>query len=446
MVPLSVSLSQAQFPGDLARARRLMLMCGFILIALGMAWCGMYAFYGKWAMTALTSEAVVLGACVLALIFAGRVRLSAITAGHALLVLLVLLCLFDNPIAGVPRSTHMYFLPVAAGAILVFRKEGWYLRFVLPSLLLLACAICGASKLNFAGRGVMPPAEVHGIAAWVNYLSALGVLAVVFFIMQTNFSARRAWETDLREAIVKGQFQLAYQPQVDRNGRPYGAEVLLRWDHRRYGNVSPEEFIPFAEKTGVIVPMGGWVLRQACAQLARWAANPATAALTLSVNVSTSQFLQRDFVKSVIEILESSGAPASRLKLELTESVFNCDLEGSVRKMNMLRERGVHWSLDDFGTGYSSLSVVRKLPVDELKIDRSFVREVAYNASDRAIIRTLVSLSRSLGLFLVAEGVSEERQFSVLRGAGCDAFQGYLFGKPVFIEEFEAIFLSETLL
>ncbi|WP_174800537.1 putative bifunctional diguanylate cyclase/phosphodiesterase [Martelella limonii] len=418
-----------------------MLFAGGILCVIGLAWGAIYVFYGKWLMVDLMALAIVLGVCLLVLTRRGLSYLAAIVGVHTLIPLIILMCLFDSPGLGVARSWHMYFIPVAAGAILVFRKSGCYLRFFLPGIALIACAFFAAGTFSFPMGDAASPAEIRSAAVWVNAFTALGALAVVLFLMQLDLSERRAWETDLRAALAKGRFYLAYQPQVGRDGKVYGAEALLRWRDPRRGQVPPGEFIPFAEETGLIGPIGEWVLREATGQIARWAENPATERLTLSVNVSTSQFHQPSFVTDVIEILKRSNAPASRLKLELTESVFNVDLDGTVRKMEELRDLGIRLSLDDFGTGYSSLSVVRKLPLDELKIDQSFVREVAENASDKAIVQTLVSLGRSLNLFLIAEGISEEEQFKILRQAGCNAFQGYFFGLPVRIEEFEALYI-----
>ena len=374
------------------RTKRLMLVGSVILIVLSMSWGAMYVSYGKWTMAGLMSYAVALGVSLLFLVMRDRPHRAAIVACHGLMLFFAVLCLFDNPVHGVPRTSHMYFLPIAAGAILIFRKDGWYLRYVLPAILLLACAVFADTSLSVPMSNAMPPPAIHRIAAWVNELSSLSILGVVLFLMQSDLSARRAWESALREAIAKGQFHLVYQPQVGRDGRIRGAEALLRWRRPGGGYVPTADFIPFAEETGLIVPIGAWVLKQACAQLALWAERPETAGLTLSVNVSLCQFHQPDFVQEVTTIVTRSQAPASRLKLEITESVFNSDLEGTIEKMNALRQLGLAWSLDDFGTGYSSLSVVGKLPLDELKIDQAFVFDVAHDASNKAIVHTLISL------------------------------------------------------
>jgi diguanylate cyclase (GGDEF)-like protein/PAS domain S-box-containing protein len=255
--------------------------------------------------------------------------------------------------------------------------------------------------------------------------------------MQAAVSARAAMEVDLRRALAQKQFVLYYQAQMDSLGRMTGAEVLLRWQHPDRGIVSPVEFVPLAEETGLILPLGQWVLEAACDQLAAWSAQPATRQLMLAVNVSARQFRQPDFVKQVLETLENAGANPHRLKLELTESLLVENVEDIIEKMTELKKCGVSFSLDDFGTGYSSLSYLKLLPLDQLKIDRSFVRDVLTDSNDAAIARTIVALGQSLGLAVIAEGVETEAQRNFLATNGCLSYQGYFFSRPVPLSEFE---------
>ncbi len=256
--------------------------------------------------------------------------------------------------------------------------------------------------------------------------------------MQSMVNAMAAMEADLRQALQHHQFVLYYQPQVDQDGRLTGAEALVRWRHPERGLVSPGEFMPLAEDTGLILPLGQWVLESACARLLDWAGRPETAHLTLAVNVSARQFRQPDFAPQVLAALDHAGADARRLKLELTESLLLHDFEDVIAKMTALKIRGVGFSLDDFGTGYSSLAYLKRLPLDEVKIDQSFVRDVLTDANDAAIARTIVALARTLGLSVIAEGVETEAQRDFLAREGCHAYQGYLFGKPVPVQTFEA--------
>ena len=255
--------------------------------------------------------------------------------------------------------------------------------------------------------------------------------------MQAAVKARAALELDLRLAIVEGQFVLYYQPQVDSSGGVIGAEALVRWQHPKYGLVSPAMFIPLAEETGLILPLGHWVLETACAQLAAWATKSSTASLTLAVNVSARQFSLPNLVEEVKALVDYTGAPPEKLKLELTESLLLENAEDIIAKMVALKTRGVSFSLDDFGTGYSSLSYLKRLPLDQLKIDQSFVRDILTDPNDAAIARTIVALGQSLGMAVIAEGVETEAQKDFLAASDCHAYQGYLFSRPLPLQEFE---------
>jgi len=260
--------------------------------------------------------------------------------------------------------------------------------------------------------------------------------------IQAVVHARAALELDMRAGLEQGQFELFYQAQMDR-GRITGCECLLRWRHPRDGFVSPAAFVPLAEETGLILPLGEWVLQAACRQLAAWARQPALAHLTLAVNVSPRQFHQAAFVSQVLAALAGSGADARHLKLELTEGLLLQDVEDTIAKMVQLKGYGVGFSLDDFGTGYSSLSYLKRLPLDQLKIDQGFVRDVLTDPNDATIARTIVALGTSLGLHVIAEGVETEAQREFLARSDCHAWQGYLLSRPVPVAEFEALVLRQ---
>ncbi|MDF1486318.1 EAL domain-containing protein [Ramlibacter sp. H39-3-26] len=253
--------------------------------------------------------------------------------------------------------------------------------------------------------------------------------------MQATVSARSALESDMRQGLQRSEFLLHYQPVVDVDARILGVEALVRWNHPMRGMVSPAQFIPLAEQSGLILQLGQQVLRAACAQVVAWSANPATAQLTMAVNVSAREFRHPDFVQNVLAAIESTGANPQRLKLEITESMLLTEVEDIIAKMNALRTRGIGFSLDDFGTGYSSLAYLKRLPLDQLKIDQSFVRDVLADPNDAVIARTIVALAHSLGLDVVAEGVETEGQRVFLVDNGCHRFQGYLFGRPVPVEQ-----------
>ncbi len=297
----------------------------------------------------------------------------------------------------------------------------------------------------FAGDGRVLADELLKQADLAMYQAkAAGRNSLRFFDprMQAVVSARAALLSDLREALPAGQLALHIQPQVDSAGRVQGAEALLRWTHPVRGAVSPAEFIPLAEESGLMHTLGQWVLQQACTLLVAWADQPALRQFSLAVNVNAQQFRHPDFVAYVLDTLARSGAQAGRLKLEITESLLMDDVEDVIAKMHTLRGLGVSFSLDDFGTGYSSLAYLKRLPLDQLKIDASFVRDLLSDVNDAAIVRTIIALAHSLGLQVVAEGVETEAQRQALAAAGCLAYQGYLFSRPVPPAAFAALATS----
>ena len=250
--------------------------------------------------------------------------------------------------------------------------------------------------------------------------------------MQAVVTARAALEEDFRSALLsQDEFLLHYQPQVNQAGQCVGVEALVRWAHPQRGLVSPAEFIPLAEETGLILALGRWVLHNACTLLASWQDVPQLSHLTMAVNVSSSQFRHASFVDDVARVLAITGAPSGKLKLELTESLLVEDMETTIATMTALGAHGVGFSLDDFGTGYSSLSYLKRMPLDQLKIDQSFVRDLLTDPNDAAIVDTIIALSRSLGLEVIAEGVETPEQRDLLARAGCHLYQGYLFSRPL---------------
>jgi len=254
--------------------------------------------------------------------------------------------------------------------------------------------------------------------------------------LQAAINARAALEGELRQAIESKQFVLFYQPQIDGSSL-IGAEALIRWNHPRRKLLPPGEFIPLAEESGLILPLGKWVLETACKQIVAWANHPQSARLSIAVNISARQFCQPEFVEQVLTLLDRTGANPRNLELELTESLLAENVDEIIHKMKELKSHGLRFSLDDFGTGYSSLTYLKKLPLNQLKIDRSFISDIESDESSAAIAQTVISLSRALGMPVIAEGVESVQQREFLTRLGCDRFQGYLFGRPLPLDEFE---------
>jgi diguanylate cyclase (GGDEF)-like protein/PAS domain S-box-containing protein len=257
--------------------------------------------------------------------------------------------------------------------------------------------------------------------------------------MQLAVETRASLESDMRHAITEGQFQLYYQIQVNNEGRPIGAEALIRWMHPARGLVLPMEFIPIAEESSLILDIGHWVMETACKQLSAWSKREDTRYLQLAINVSAAQFQKHDFVNTVATMVHAHQIDPNLLKLELTEAVVLDDVSNVIAKMHALKALGIRMSLDDFGTGYSSLSYLKQLPLDQIKIDRSFVRDVTTDTSDAVMVQTIINLAQNFRMNVIAEGVETEAQLNFLKQNGCMAYQGYLFSKPVPIEAFETL-------
>jgi diguanylate cyclase (GGDEF)-like protein/PAS domain S-box-containing protein len=256
---------------------------------------------------------------------------------------------------------------------------------------------------------------------------------------QTTLDKRAALEEDLKLALARQQFQLYYQIQMTSLHTAFGAEALIRWIHPERGLVSPDQFIPLAEETGLILPIGNWVLETACAQLKAWQQNALTRNLVLAVNVSAKQFRQTEFISQVQAAVQRHGINSNLLKLELTESLLLDNVEDTIATMNALNKIGVRISLDDFGTGYSSLQYLKRLPLDQLKIDQCFVRDIVADSSDESIVSTIIAMANILDLDVIAEGVETKEQRQHLLNNGCTHFQGYLYSKPIPIDQFEAL-------
>jgi EAL domain-containing protein (putative c-di-GMP-specific phosphodiesterase class I) len=257
--------------------------------------------------------------------------------------------------------------------------------------------------------------------------------------MQNTVETRALLDAELRHCVRDQQLLLFYQIQVDQQHRPFGAEALVRWLHPRRGMVAPTEFIGIAEESSMIIEIGNWVLDTACKQLYQWSLEAKMRDLTLAVNVSAQQFKQSQFVELVSAALQRHGSNPKRLKLELTESVVLSDVEDVISKMHALNTLEVGLSLDDFGTGYSSLSYLKRLPLDQIKIDQSFVRDIENDVNDAVMVRSIIDLANNFGMRVIAEGVETRKQLDFLKKNGCHEFQGYYFGKPLPIDEFEAL-------
>jgi EAL domain-containing protein (putative c-di-GMP-specific phosphodiesterase class I) len=425
-------------PSELHRRRVLVMLWigSSLMVVMGLGWGLYFASRGAW--TIVLMDMVILGAGLTSgwLTHHKRTRRAfAVLVTSMFVIICGVSLLLDVPSLQAPRSTHHFLLVLAVASLLFLRDERASMRYGVTGACLAAFVMLSSSQLGVTTDYGLPDSmRIWG--TWVNNLfSALGVYLLIH-VMVSDIAEHSSLEIDLRKGLLREEFFLVYQPQVTARGQVTGAEALVRWRHPKLGLVPPDEFIPLAEQSGLILRLGAWVLGTACDQLVAWSRQPALQEMTLAVNVSVHQFRQPDFVQQVRSVLERSGVLAHQLKLELTESSLVHDMDDIIQKMAQLKALGVCFSLDDFGTGYSSLNYLKRLPLDQLKIDQSFVRDVLTDPNDAAIARMVIGLGESLHLSVIAEGVETRGQQAFLEQNGCHLFQGYLFSKPLTADAF----------
>lgn len=427
------------------RVHRMLYVACFMLVCVNVPW-GIYNIINEqWGLSVIRLLLITAGFVSFMLVRKDRIR--AALAGLAI-VLFIVFCIlsiiYDVPLAHTPRTVHVFFLLIGIGCFLGFKDEHYVLSYGFP-------LVCFVTYIFFASSqwGIITPYAISQdervFGAWANNIIALSLIYAILYVMQSNAAKSSALEIDLGKAISHNQLTLYYQPQSDEAGQIIGAEALIRWHHPTRGTISPDNFIPLAEQIGLIRPLGHWVLGTACAQLVKWSQQPETANLSLAINVSAQEFKQDDYVAQVLSVLERSGACPSLLKIELTESMLVNDVDDIISKMTALKAAGIRISLDDFGTGYSSLTYLKKLPLDQLKVDQSFVREMLSSPHDEAIVRTVVSLAQRMELEVIAEGVETEEQRQFLQSIGCFSIQGYLLSRPLSIQDFNAFLLQSIM-
>lgn len=409
-----------------------------VVAALCVAWAVIFATLGNQQLGLMQGATALFAVASWILAYRGMLARALLVTQVAFLVLIVLLSVaFDVPSADVPRVSHLFLLVLALMGYLNYKRQPSKIQLSLIGLSLV-CFI-GLSSSGWSLPFATPiPEDIRVIGSWVNAGISTMLLAGGIYLYQYELEHEDRRADALKAAIWGKQFELFFQPQVDRTGQIVGAEALLRWKHPTRGYISPGEFIPMAEEFGLMDDIGAWVLETSCRTLVDWSRNPQTRHLTLSANVSASQFLDEDFEQRIIHLVDTFKVDPTRLKLELTESVMISNTEMVAGKMQILRRAGMCLALDDFGTGYSALGYLRGLPLNELKIDRSFVHDVTDNERSATLARSIIQIGRDLGLVVLAEGVETASQFALLQESGCEKFQGFYFGRPVPLAEFEA--------
>ena len=421
------------------RLRPTLLLAAWLMLAIGLP-CALYfwleGMQGPSAINVLVSLAALAGL--------GLVRQSLFRSASWLLIISGLLTvsahalITDVPTPAVPRGVHLLLLPLAVVAVFLLQNERRGVRAVLPVLTLAVFAVFVSTSSTFGFTPIM--SDLHRQIGLP--LTAISAVAIIYATLRVNLNEvreRTALERDFARAIATSGLEVYLQAQCSSEGRIIGAEALMRWHHPKRGYISPAEFIPMAEHSGLIVPAGEFIMREVCAALSRWRDDPVLGQIAVSVNVSAAQLFSPALSTQLVEIVPRGLGQSGRLKFELTESIFVHDFAAVQALLERIRAEGVRISLDDFGTGFSSLSYLKKLPLDQIKVDQSFVRDMPEDARTSKIALTIIQLGGDLGLEVVAEGVEKLEQVLALKAMGCEIFQGFLFSRPIPISEFEKL-------
>jgi len=419
----------------LRRARLLTVMAWVAMLG-SIPWASYFILMGRPLAALLPGSAVLAGALTLGLLRLHLHRVAVLLFSLGCLLAVLGMCLLlDLPSAGAPRSTHLYLLPLFVCVFYFLQYgEGW-LRLLVSALLLGAFVLLQSAELRFVDAPPMP-ASVRQQAVWAVALLTVVMLYLCVVTMLRDARQATELELDFARGIAAGEIEPFFQAQCDAEGRLMGAEVLMRWRHPLRGLVPPGEFIPMAEATGLIKPAGQRLLEQVCSLLLQWQQGGALAGLPMAINVSSVQLQSDAATERLIETVPRALREAGLIKFELTESAYAQDFDDLLAKMQAMRAQGIRLALDDFGTGFSSLSLLKRLPLHQLKVDQSFVRDLPDDPDACHIAATIVRLGRDLGLDVVAEGVETQAQLDCLRAMGCSAFQGFLFARPLSAESF----------
>ncbi|WP_133573067.1 putative bifunctional diguanylate cyclase/phosphodiesterase [Maritalea mobilis] len=407
-------------------------------VAIGIAWAAVFIIMGWWLVVAMDLIIVALGGVIYFSMRKGHLRFGLFLAQAGLVLIAVTMgVLLDVPTAEYPRVSHIYLLSVASLGYLNYQREKSKIQLTLIVICLLTFVILASAPLASPYVLEMPDL-LRFVGTWANATMATIMLAASVHAIHSELVRKDKDSRRLMSALWNKEFKLAFQPQVDKSRKIVGAEALIRWHHPEKGEISPASFIPQAEQLDLMSDIGNWVLEEGCTVLKSWEKNPKLQHLNLSLNVSAKQLMHNKFEENVRKILNRTGANPNKLTLEITESVLVTGFELARAKLAALNELGVTVALDDFGTGYSSLSYLRQLPVQHVKIDRSFVKDASLNDHSKTFVKNLVQLCNDLGQNVVAEGVETEEQHKLLCEFGASDFQGYLYGKPTDLENFES--------
>lgn len=408
----------------------------FICLMFCLFWTIYFAFAQMWVIVYMDVFFTLVSIFSLFLIYIRRISAGILLSQFVLLVFPVVFCLFfDIATIDRPRVAHL-FLP--AGAILGYlnyRRDPSFLQIVLI-LLSIACFIFFSGSSFTLDSAIPLPEDIRDHGGWIATCVATLMICISIYTMQLEIQIENSMVQDLRLALAKEQFELFYQPQINSSETLIGAEALLRWHHPVLGYIPTKDFIPAAETFGLMPEIGEWVLVQACKVLQDWSKKDETKDLTLSINISADHFMQPRFEQTVIGLVQRYDINPSRLILEITENIALNNCASMIEKMNFLSRHGIQLSLDDFGTGYSSLSYLQKMPIRQIKIDRSFVQAALEDKRSNKLVAGIIKIGLDLNLRVLVEGIETTEQFSAFKSNGCTEFQGYLWGCPMPLNDF----------
>ncbi|MGB9096347.1 putative bifunctional diguanylate cyclase/phosphodiesterase [Erwinia sp.] len=408
-------------------------------------WCVAFSLLHEWKLA--YSDLILIVVAVICWVITEKSNFSVglMLAQLVHIIYGIYFCLFfDIPGIDNPRTTHLYFLTIALVGYINYQRKNSLPQLIIILFCLATFSLFSSTNLVFSFAESLPH-ELRHFLPWVNGALSTAILAGGIVAMHADFSRRNEKIRSIQNAIYNNEFVIYYQPLLNSLGHISGAEALLRWNHPKKGMVLPAEFIPDAQGAGLMPSVGDWVIINAFRELADWRLDPKTSQLTLSINVTVDHLMKADFVQSLLNQAKIAQITPSLVKIELTESVFASDIETVVAKMTALANAGFRFSLDDFGTGFSSLSYLRRLPLEQIKIDRSFVFGARESMKGAVIARNIARMGLDLKLEVLAEGIETPEQWSLMKSFGCTAFQGFYFSRPLSIADFRDFTLKNTL-
>lgn len=413
------------------KLRLTLLIAGFASVFAGFYMILANLINGEIHIALLYCFSTTLGFYILAVAFCDNLTKHLYIIVHALLLTITLLFLVDNNHITAKHSEYNYLIALTIGSALVLRQESTYLSKVFPLICLAVYLFFISTGLTWQFRHFQFNLPLESEFYIVNCTVPMVALLLTAFTLRGNYSETDLIKRELSQAIERNQLDLYYQPQVDRDKRLIGFEALLRWKHPVKGFISPEVFIPIAEKSGLIIDIGKWVMERTLQQIVEWDRAQPLRDLVFSINISPLQLIHRDFTHETLLTLSHYKIRPERIKFEITESTFIYDQKRIGDVINHFNQLGIKWAIDDFGVGYSSLKSISDFAIDDIKIDKSLIMQIFNNQSSAIVVQKTIELSREMGINVLAEGIETEEYFTYLRDKGCDLFQGYHFARPL---------------